>query len=87
MDTIAERVKWIRAQTGLSARSIDALAGLTPGHTALVEGGHRSDPSAGTLTKLARALGVSLDWLSDGQGLPPSESSLKAIGNTHRQAG
>lgn len=87
MDSIAERVRWMRATTGLSARTIDSLADLTPGHTALLEGSHRKHPSAETLTKLARALGVSLDWLSDGQGMPPSESQLRAIGNTHRQAG
>lgn len=87
MDSIAERVRWVRAQTGLSARTIDSLADLTPGHTALLEGSHRKHPSAETLTKLARALGVSLDWLSDGQGLPPSESNLKAIGQAHAKAG
>jgi transcriptional regulator with XRE-family HTH domain len=82
MDTIAERVRWLREQTGMSARAVDALAHLTPGHTALIEGGHRSDPSSGTLTKLARALGVSLDWLSDGQGAPPSELQLRAVGRS-----
>ena len=85
--TIAERVRWLREQTGMSARAIDGLAGLTPGHTALLEGGHRSDPSAATLTKLARALGVSLDWLSDGQGAPPSDVRLRAIGRAHEKAG
>ncbi len=84
MDSIAARVKWIRSKTGLSARAIDSMAELTPGHTALIETGARSDPSAGTLTKLARALGVSLDWLSDGQGLPPSESQLKALGTARK---
>lgn len=71
----------------MSARAIDALADLTPGHTALIEGGHREDPSTSTLTKLARALGVSLDWLSDGQGAPPSDVQLKAIGRAHERAG
>lgn len=87
MDSIAERVRWIREQTGLSARAVDGLADLTPGHTALIESGSRADPSAGTLTKIARALGVSLDWLSDGQGLPPSEVHLRAIGSAHERTG
>jgi transcriptional regulator with XRE-family HTH domain len=86
MQTIAERVRWLREHTGLSARAIDGLADLTPGHTSLIESGQRSELSASTLTKLARALGVSLDWLSDGQGAPPSETMLQALG-THSKAG
>lgn len=71
MKTLADRLKSTREGAGLSARGLDELAKLTPGHTAAIESGRRHDPSASTLTALARALDVSLDWLVNGVGARP----------------
>lgn len=71
MKTLADRLKYAREIAGHSARALDDLAKLTPGHTAAIESGRRIDPSASTMTALAKALGVSLDWLVAGSGTPP----------------
>lgn len=79
MKTLAERLRWARGLTGLSARDLDRLAHLTPGHTNNIEAGRRKEPSAETVRSLARALGVSCDWLIDGNGMAPSEQQLRAL--------
>jgi transcriptional regulator with XRE-family HTH domain len=79
MNTLPERLQWAREHAGLSARDLDKLADLTPGHTASVEVGRRASPSADTVRALARALGISTDWLIDGTGKRPSETLLKSL--------
>lgn len=70
--TLAARLKWARRARDLNARQVDDLAHLTRGHTMLIERGLRVDPSVSTVAALARALGVSLDWLIAGYGpFPP----------------
>lgn len=49
---------------------------MTTGHTALIEAGTRSRVEAETAAKLARALGVSLDWLVSGIGPAPTVESV-----------
>lgn len=77
MGSIGLRLRAAREAKGLSARQLDALAELTPGHTSAVESGRRADPSASTLERLANALGVTLDWLIRG-GAPSSRRVRKA---------
>lgn len=77
--TLAERLKWAREQTGMSARALDKLAHLHGGHTTLIETRRRKRPDSETVRALARALGVSLDWLIDGNGMAPSEQQLQAM--------
>ncbi len=72
---IASRLRTARDNIGISARELDRRAGLTQGHTSLIETGERSI-EAGTAAKLATALGVSLDWLVLGRGDGP-ESHAK----------
>lgn len=79
MNTLAERLQWARGLTELSARDLDKLANLTPGHTTAIEVGRRASPSAETARAIARALGVSLDWLVDGNGMAPSEQQLRSL--------
>lgn len=66
---LAERLHEARCRAGLSARALDGKAGITVGHTALIESGRRERPAAETVRKLADALGVSIDWLVSGS--PP----------------
>jgi len=56
MDTLDLKAKELAHESGVSHRHINALTS-----------GERKDPSLSIATMLARALGVSLDWLA---GLP-----------------
>ena len=75
--TIASRVAERRAEKGWSTRELDRRAGLTQGHTYLVEKGERERIEVETLAKLAAALGVTVDWLL---GTPPSGRNLSSRG-------
>lgn len=44
----------------------------------MIEAGERKDPSSKTLSALAGALGISLDWLIDGAGDAPEEALVRA---------
>lgn len=79
MRTLGERLRMARELAGLSARALDEAAGLTPGHSAAIESERRLDPNSSTVTALARALGVTTDWLLDGTGSPPKK--LRSTGS------
>jgi transcriptional regulator with XRE-family HTH domain len=73
MKTLAERLTWARNKRGLSRAALDALAELSCGHSAKLERarpGKRDLPSAETVGKLARALGIDVDWLINGGRKP-----------------
>lgn len=76
--TFAERVKQVRLLRGMTARGVDAAAGIAPGHTWQIEKGNRTNPEARTVMGLARALGVTVDWLLTGTGVEPAESPKAA---------
>lgn len=82
--TLAERLRWARERAGHSARGLDNLAKITPGHTTLIESGRRADPSGKTLGALALALGVTVDWLLRGEH---DSSTNLAAGVEHKAAG
>lgn len=63
---------------GVSAYKLDQLSELTPGHTAAIERGKRPNLEVRTAQRIARALGVSLDWLVSGLGERPSEAQVRA---------
>jgi len=65
-ESISSRLSHARQLAGISAKALDRLAGLTPGHTSAIENGTKLEVSAATVSKLAAALGVSIDWLVDG---------------------
>jgi transcriptional regulator with XRE-family HTH domain len=69
---LGRRVRTARNALGLSGRALDDKAGITPGHTSSIELGVRRTVTADTAAALARALGVSLDWLISGEGEGPS---------------
>lgn len=73
MKTLAERLAWARERRGLSRAALDEVADLSCGHSAKLERGRdgkREMPSATTVSKLARALGVDADWLVNGGKRP-----------------
>lgn len=83
---LPDRIRWVLDATGMSAREWSKRAGLS--HAVLSEYMRRAraDENASIklpqLTALARAAGVSLAWLADGEG----ESGLRAV-DTGQQPG
>ena len=73
----ASRLRSARSRLDISARELDRRAGLTEGHTSLMESGKRERLEAATAAKLAQALGVTLDWLVIGEGDGPEERPSK----------
>ncbi len=52
---------------GLSAHELDKMAQVTRGYTSRLESGDRQSPEFAPIVKIARALGVSLDFLAHGK--------------------
>lgn len=80
------RLQEARRLVDLSARELDRLAGTTPGHASLIESGVVSNVKLETAKGLARVLGVSLDWLVNGVGDPPSAESVQLAVDAARAA-
>lgn len=68
----------------MSARELDRLSEITEGHTSLIESGVVRDVGTQTLSKIAKVLGVSLDWLVTGQGKVPTARQVSAAVNAAR---
>lgn len=78
LETPWKRLRWARLAAGIPARELDRLAKLAEGHTALLEAGKKQGMDTRTAGKLARALGISLDWFVLGDGGLPSEEQIRA---------
>lgn len=76
--TLSDRLRIAREAAGLTARKLSKLAGLAEGHVAMIERGTVEDGSVQTIGKIARALGVSLDWLVFGKGEGPRPTAEAA---------
>jgi phage repressor protein C with HTH and peptisase S24 domain len=77
---LGERIRWL---LDLFDSRVDAaeIAGVTPEHLASYIGG-RAKPPFELLSRLARAKGVSLDWIATGDGAPElggSESGFAVV--------
>lgn len=73
MRTVADRLKYLRGLAGLTQDGLSALAGVSRGAVGNWErGGGIARDSAQVV---AAALDVSLDWLLEGRGEPPTEIS------------
>jgi transcriptional regulator with XRE-family HTH domain len=73
---LAERLRQLRERAGLSQRALSSLAGLSPSEVRLLESRERMDPRARVLVSLARTLGVTTDFLLNGEGELPSPEAL-----------
>lgn len=84
---LAGRLRHARMLSGLSARELNELALKRTGtHVSLIESGVRESPQADTLEKLARVLGITLDWLIAGTGPLPSKRAVLAAVERARAA-
>jgi transcriptional regulator with XRE-family HTH domain len=71
----------------MSARALDGLAGLQPGHTRIIETKDAGRVAAETIRKIANVFGVSLDWLFTGAGRRPSDARVRAAAERARGVG
>lgn len=65
--TVAERIRTLREQEGLTQVDLSVELGISRGHLAMMETG-RDLPGRDLLMAIAERFDVSLDWLSRGQG-------------------
>ena len=72
--TIAERLKLAREQSGLNQQELAKRAGVSQGTIGNIESGLRKQPRG--LLEIAKALNVSPQWLSNGNG-PMRESNIE----------
>lgn len=61
--TIARRCASLRGQRGLSLQDVADRAGLSKSHVWELEQGRARNPTVDTAARLARAFGVSIDYL------------------------
>jgi len=86
LSNVGERLRHARQLAGISARRLDGLAGTTPGHVSLLESGTRLNLETRTAAKFTCALGISLDWLVNGEGEAPSAVDVaKAVERAGRK--
>lgn len=62
--TIASRMREIREARGLSLQDVAERAGIAKSHVWQIEQGRSANPTIATTVGIARALGVSLDYLA-----------------------
>lgn len=72
---IGERARSVRCAMGVTQRAITEICGLAQGVLANIEKGRTPDPSGQTVTLLARALDVSVEWLVTGEERPSKASA------------
>jgi phage repressor protein C with HTH and peptisase S24 domain len=68
METIAARLKYARNRRGWTQGQLAVASDVSQGTIGNIESGNRQ--ARASLIKIARALGVSYDWLADGIGNP-----------------
>lgn len=76
----AERLRDLRAKAELSTRDLDRIAGLSAGHTYLLEGGQGRENkrvSAEVALAVAHVFGVRIEWLINGEGDAPSARHVR----------
>ena len=64
MSSLGDRMKRLRTRKGLSLRQLEALSGVSRGLLSKLERGQRPEVSLHVAMAIARALGVTLDYLA-----------------------
>ncbi len=78
MDTIGSRIRVARELAGISQRELARLAKIAAPHPSFLESGRKRDARASTLAAIAGALGVTMDWMINGTGDPPTRDCVLA---------
>jgi transcriptional regulator with XRE-family HTH domain len=79
---LGERVRHVRGIRGYASTELDRLAGVSQGTTSRLESKQRGKfgGTGSTIGRIAKALGVSLEWLMTGQG-PMEEAQEDPLPN------
>ena len=72
MNHLAQRIKQLRRDRGMTQQQLNEIAGVTS--VPMIESGKRVSPSIGTVTAIARALGVTVDELC-AEPVPETDSA------------
>lgn len=67
METVGQRIKYIRVQAGLTKVALAKKAGIAPSYLTQAEKDQRI-PTGTILFKLAKCLGINFEWLMTGEG-------------------
>ena len=81
LHTLSERLKWLRRQTGRSARQIALSTGFGVSYLSRLESGNRDNPSPDILEKLADYYGANLRWIATGEGEKYKDDEVGAAKN------
>lgn len=82
MSELVDRIVAMRKAANLGNKELDRLAGITAGHSWLIENADKKDGkrknnlAASTVAKLAELFGCTLDYLVSGKGEPPSAEEI-----------
>lgn len=77
MQTLAERLAWMRQVTNLTLRELSEKTGLSYSGLGMIERGMRVNIPVDTLQKITETYKIDPLWLMTGQGKQPSERALK----------
>lgn len=72
---LAQRLSWARSVVGVSGSELEWLAEIGGTNVHFIEQRGRV-PGTEILSKIARAMGVSLDWLVDERGPEPTPEEM-----------
>lgn len=75
---LPSRLEHARVLAGLSQQELSKLSGLAGSHARLIATGVVESPRVEAAERLARTLGVSLDWLVSGVGPEPTSEQVQA---------
>lgn len=78
MKTIAQRVEWAMNERGLNKNQLEVSARLSAGYLSNMFERNSDNTRAGTLTRLANALGVTPSWLATGVGEPFAAAAVES---------
>jgi transcriptional regulator with XRE-family HTH domain len=76
--TFAERLRATRELGEIPAYKLAELAELSGGYPAHLESGRRENPGMDAIGKIARVLGVSIDYLVSGTEPAPTKEQVMA---------
>lgn len=77
--SVGQRVRAARDAAGLSQAALARLAGISGPSIAELEAGTNETPTSSLIAGLAKALGVTREWLQDGSGEPPAALQGKDV--------
>lgn len=75
--TLAQRLRWARICSGLTASGLATRAGINPATVSRLEKGEVSNASATTIAAISDALGIRMAWLWSAEGTEPDPVGIR----------